>query len=124
MLHSGSAFNCSLENRINYYTCLSAGLIYCSLCHRCPAVYMGKTVRTLREQFGEHLQSITKSAPVFPSQSISAQMDMPQPMHWFCFLQGSVLTCKRQLSTFILCIVAQCACFMDEGPKPEIMPRV
>ena len=29
-------------------------------------VYVGKTERTLRERFGEHLRSISKSAPGFP----------------------------------------------------------
>ena len=48
------------------FTCLSCGLIYCVSCRRCPAIYIGKTGRTLRERFGEHLQSISKSAPGFP----------------------------------------------------------
>ena len=37
------------------FTCLSSGLIYCISCRRCPAIYIGETVRTLRERFGEHL---------------------------------------------------------------------
>ena len=48
------------------FTCLSCGLIYCIFCRRCPAIYIGETGRTLRERFGEHLRSISKSAPGFP----------------------------------------------------------
>ena len=48
------------------FTCLSSGLIYCISCHRCPAIYIGKTGRTLRERFGEHLRSINKIPPGFP----------------------------------------------------------
>ena len=48
------------------FTCLSCGLIYFISCRRCPAIYIGETGRTLRERFGEHLRSITKSAPGFP----------------------------------------------------------
>ena len=48
------------------FTCLSSGLIYCVSCRRCSAIYIGKTGRTLRERFGEHLRSINKSAPGFP----------------------------------------------------------
>ena len=34
--------------------------------HRCPAIYIGETGRTLRERFGEHLRSINKNAPGLP----------------------------------------------------------
>lgn len=45
---------------------MNSGLIYCISCRRCPATYIGETGCTLRERFGEHLRSITKSAPGFP----------------------------------------------------------
>ena len=48
------------------FTCLSTGLIYSISCSRCPAIYIGKTGRTLRERLGEHLRSINKNALGFP----------------------------------------------------------
>ena len=45
------------------FTCRASSRIYCISSHRCPAIYIGETGRTLRERFGEHLKSITKSAP-------------------------------------------------------------
>ena len=48
------------------FTCLSSGLIYSISCRRCPAIYIGETGCAARERFGEHLRSITKSAPGFP----------------------------------------------------------
>ena len=64
------------------FTCLTSGLIYCISCRRCPAIYIGETGRTLRERFGEHLRSINKNAPGFPSQSISILTDTPQRTRW------------------------------------------
>ena len=48
------------------FTCLSCGLIYCISYRHCLAIYIGETGRTLRERFGEHLRSVSKSAPRFP----------------------------------------------------------
>ena len=57
-----------INPRISFisFTCLSTGLIYCISCGRCPANYIGKTGRTLRERLGEHLRSINKNALGFP----------------------------------------------------------
>ena len=44
------------------FTCDSSGLVYCISCRHCLAIYISETGRTLRERFGEHLQSITKCA--------------------------------------------------------------
>ena len=48
------------------FSCQTSGLVYCISCRRCPAVYIGETGRTLRQRFGEHLQSIEKNVPGFP----------------------------------------------------------
>ena len=48
------------------FTFMSSGLIYCISCRPCLAIYIGKTGRTLRERFGEHLRSINTNAPGFP----------------------------------------------------------
>ncbi|CAH3174079.1 unnamed protein product [Porites evermanni] len=48
------------------FSCQTSGLVYCISCHRCPALYIGETGRTLRQRFGEHLQSIEKNLPGFP----------------------------------------------------------
>ena len=42
---------------------MNSGLFHCISCRRCPATYIGETGCSLRERFGEHLRSITKSAP-------------------------------------------------------------
>ena len=40
--------------------------MYTICCHRCSAIYVGKTGRTLRQRLGEHLRSIERNLPGFP----------------------------------------------------------
>ena len=48
------------------FSCQTSGLVCCISCCRSPAVYIGETGCTLRQRFGEHLQSIGKNLPGFP----------------------------------------------------------
>ena len=44
------------------FSCQTSGLVYCTSCRRCRALYIGET---LRQRFGEHLRSIQKNLPGF-----------------------------------------------------------
>ena len=69
-----------IKKAFSYQT---SGLVYYISCHRCPALYIGETGRTLRQRFGEHLRSIEKSLLGFPVAEHLTRLVTQSTTLWF-----------------------------------------
>ena len=80
----------------NCFTCTSKGLVYCIICLKCSALYIGETERMLSERFREHVSSVRNDRDLEVAKHFNSLGHSAEDMGVMGLVYQSQ-TCKRRL---------------------------